>query len=77
MTVKMSLRGVPRGFGLKVGRTTPRTFPGRIRELVADHPTLSMVGEALLAARSTLFEQCQKLESAFDHWHARTAACGG
>ena len=60
--VEMSLRGVLRGFGLKVGRTTPRTFPGRIRELVADHPTLSMVGEALLAARSTLFEQCQKLE---------------
>jgi len=27
----MSLRGVLRGFGLKVGRTTPRTFPGRIR----------------------------------------------
>jgi transposase len=60
--VEMSLRGVLRGFGLKVGRTTPRTFPGRIRELVADHPTLSMVAEALLAARSTLFEQCQKLE---------------
>src|SRR5207244_3848384 len=60
--VEMSLRGVLRGFGLKVGRTTPRTFPGRIRELIADHPTLSMVAEALLAARSTLFEQCQKLE---------------
>src|SRR6266851_1018694 len=53
--VEMSLRGVLRGFGLKVGPTTPRTFPGRIRELVADHPTLSMVAEALLAARSTLF----------------------
>jgi transposase len=60
--VEMSLRGVLRGFGLKVGRTTPRTFPGRIRELVADHPTLLMVAEALLAARSTLFEQWQKLE---------------
>jgi transposase len=60
--VEMSLRGVLRGFGLKVGRTTPRTFPGRIRELVADHPTLLMVAEALLAARSTLFEQWQRLE---------------
>jgi transposase len=58
----MSLRGVLRGFGLKVGQTTPRTFPGRIRELVADHRRLSMVSEALLSARSTLFEQCQKLE---------------
>ena len=60
--VEMSLRGVLRGFGLKVGPTTPRTFPGRIRELVATHTTLSTVAEALLAARSTLFEQWQRLE---------------
>ena len=55
--VEMSLRGVLRGFGLKVGPTTPRNFPGRIRELVAGHTTLSTVAEALLAARNTLFEQ--------------------
>ena len=60
--VEMSLRGVLRGFGLKVGRTTPRTFAGRIRELVTGHVTLSTVAEALLSARGTLFEQCQKLE---------------
>ena len=58
----MSLRGVLRGFGLKVGPTTPRTFPNRIRELVAGHATLSTIAEALLAARGTLFEQWQKLE---------------
>ena len=52
--VEMSVRGVLRGFGLKVGPTTPRTFAGRIRELVAGHTTLSTVAEALLAARSTL-----------------------
>ena len=49
--IEMSLRGLLRGFGLKVGPTTPRTFPGRIRELVAGHPTLSTVAEALLAAK--------------------------
>src|SRR6516162_10071853 len=38
--VEMSLRGVLRGFGLKVGRTTPRSFAERIRELVDGHPTL-------------------------------------
>jgi transposase len=80
--VEMSLRGVLRGFGLKVGPTTPRTFPGRIRELVAGHATLSTVAEALLAARGALFEQWQKLEkrswrSAFDPWPARMSACGG
>ena len=60
--VEMSLRGVLHGFGLKVGPTTPRTFATRIRELVAGHPTLSTAAEALLAARSTLFEQWQQLE---------------
>jgi transposase len=60
--VEMSLRGVLRGFGLKVGATTPRTFAGRIRELVAGHATLSTVAEALLAARDTLFGQWQSLE---------------
>ena len=60
--VEMSLRGVLRGFGLKVGPTTPRTFPNRIRELVAGHATLLMISEALLAARGALFEQGQKLE---------------
>ena len=60
--VEMSLRGVLRGFGLKVGPTTPRTFASRVRELVAGHPTLSTIAEALLAARGTLFEQWQRLE---------------
>jgi transposase len=60
--VEMSLRGVLRGFGLKAGPTTPRTFPSRVRNLVAGHSTLSMVAEAMLAARETLFGEWQKLE---------------
>ncbi len=59
---EMSLRGVLRGFGLKVGPTTPRTYVSRIRELVTGHTTLSAVAEAMLAARGTLFEEWQKLE---------------
>jgi transposase len=62
LDVEMSLRGVLRGFGLKVGPTTTRTFPVRIRELVAGHPTLTAVAEALLAARETLGEQLRGLE---------------
>ena len=34
--VEMCVRGVLRGFGLKVGPTTPRTFAGRVRHLVAN-----------------------------------------
>ena len=39
LDVEMSLRGVLRGFGLKVGPTTPRGFAARIRELVEGHAT--------------------------------------
>src|ERR1700761_8944824 len=41
--IEMSLRGTLRGFGLKVGKTTPKTFESRVRTLVADHPTLMMI----------------------------------
>jgi transposase len=60
--VVMSLRGVLRGFGLKVGRTTPRSFAGRVRELVDGHPTLMAVAEALLAARDVFGSQLLGLE---------------
>ena len=56
LDVEMSLRGVLRGFGLKVGPTTARSFPIRVRELVEGHPTLTAVAGTLLAAR-----QCWKL----------------
>jgi transposase len=49
LDVELGLRGVLRGFGLKVGPTTARTFPARIRELVEGHPTLTAVAGALLA----------------------------
>src|SRR5918998_347074 len=60
--VEMSLRGVLRGFGLKVGPTTPRSFAARIRELVEGHPVLTAVAEALLAAREVLETPLRGLE---------------
>jgi hypothetical protein len=45
--VEMSLRGFLRGFGLKVGHTTPRTFEGRVCELVEGHSTPTTIAEAL------------------------------
>jgi transposase len=62
LDIEMSLRGVLRGFGLKVGPTTIRSFAGRIRELVEGHPTLTAVAEALLAAREMLGEQLRRLD---------------
>jgi transposase len=52
--VEMSLRGILRGFGLKVGPTTPRSFEHRINELVAGHATLQAVATALLAVHQVL-----------------------
>jgi transposase len=60
--VGLSLRGILRGFGLKVGPTTERSFAGRVRELVADHPTLTTVAEALLAARAAVGEQLRQMD---------------
>jgi transposase len=60
--IEMSLGGVLRGFGLKVGATTPRSFAGRVRELVAGHPTLPVIAEALLAAREVLARELSSLE---------------
>ncbi len=60
--VEMSLRGILRGFGLKIGRTTPRTFDCRVRELVEGHPTLMTIADALLAARSALHREYQGFE---------------
>jgi transposase len=59
--VEMSLRGILRGFGLKVGHTTARSFDGRIKELVDHHGCLSTIAQALLAARCVLLEQFQAL----------------
>src|SRR5229473_6506387 len=55
--VEMSLRGVLRGFGLKVGPTTPRTYVSRIRELVTGHTTLSAVAQALLSVQAVLLRE--------------------
>jgi transposase len=52
--VENSLRGILRGFGLKVGKTTERQFAGRIEELVANHPHLQAIAKALLAVRGVL-----------------------
>jgi transposase len=60
--VENSLRGILRGFGLKVGKTTERTFAGRIGELVAGHANLETVAQALLAVHAVLLREFKTLE---------------
>ena len=57
-----SLRGILRGFGLKVGKTTARSFAARITELVSGHPSLEIVAGALLAAHAVLVREFNILE---------------
>jgi transposase len=56
------LRGLLRGFGLKVGKTTPNRFAGRIMELVAGHPSLEVIAEALLAVHAVLLREFKGFE---------------
>jgi transposase len=60
--VEMSLRGILRGFGLKVGATTPRRFADRIRELVARHVTLEAIAAAMLSAHEVLLREFNGFE---------------
>jgi transposase len=62
LDVENSLRGILRGFGLKVGKTTRTSFAGRIEELVEDHPNLQEIGKALLRARAVLLAEFNGFE---------------
>jgi transposase len=73
--VENCLRGTLRGFGLKVGKTTARSFAARIQELVKDHPNLEAIGEALLSVRAVLlreFNAFEKRVRAMSRLDART-----
>jgi transposase len=60
--VENSLRGILRGFGLKVGKTTELGFAGRIEELVAGHPHLEMIANALLSVHAVLRREFKVFE---------------
>jgi hypothetical protein len=62
--IELSIRGILRSFGLKVGKVTDKTFEARIRKLVTGHAMLEQVAEAMLAARATLLVQFNKLHKA-------------
>ena len=60
--VENSLRGILRGFGLKVGKTTKRSFASRISELVVDQPALETIAAAMLAVHMALLREFNGLE---------------
>jgi transposase len=60
--IENSLRGILRGFGLKVGKTTKRGFAARINELVAGHPALETIATATLAVHAVLVREFNGFE---------------
>jgi transposase len=59
--VELSIRGILRGFGLKMGLVTRKSFDGRVRELCVGQAMLEQIGEAMLSARSVLQKEFNKL----------------
>lgn len=64
LDVEFSVRGILRGFGLKMGLVTRNGFEARVRELSAGQAMLEQVCAALLAARAGLQTEYAKLHKA-------------
>jgi transposase len=67
LDIESGIRGVLRGFGLKVGPISRGRFEARIGELVDGHAMLETVIGAMLAARAAL-------ETEFKHLHRELLA---
>src|SRR3954454_9346027 len=59
--VELSIRGILRGFGLKVGEVSKGRFAARIRELIAGHEMLEAVIGAMPQAREGLRAEFARL----------------
>src|SRR5512136_2427396 len=61
--IEMSLRGILRGFGLKVGPTTSQSFAARINHLVDGQTSLEAVAGALLSLHAVALREFKSLEN--------------
>ena len=61
LDVELSIRGILRGYGLKVGEVSRGRFEARIRELIEGHDMLGMVIGAMLQARAVLWNEFTRL----------------
>ena len=59
--IELGIRGLLRGFGLKVGQVSKGKYQARIRELALGHPMLEPVTAAMLQARASLRTEYAKL----------------
>src|SRR3712207_5293705 len=59
--VELSIRGILRGFGLKVGQVSKERFAARVQELIAGQEMLETVIGAMLTARAGLHSEFMRL----------------
>jgi transposase len=64
LDLELGIRGLLRGFGLKVGAVSKGRFATRIRELIAGQPMLERVIEPMLRARDALNAEFHALHRA-------------
>jgi transposase len=61
LDIELGIRGLLRGFGLKVGLVSKGRFVARIRELIAGQPMLEQVIEPMLRAHEALRKELHAL----------------
>src|SRR4051812_31113729 len=64
LDLELSIRGLLRGFGLKLGEVSEGRFAARVRELATGQPMLERVIEPMLRARDALRSEYQVLHRA-------------
>ncbi len=64
LDVELSIRGILRGFGLKMGEVSKGRFVARVCELIEGQPMLERVVEPMLRAREALRTEYQVLHRA-------------
>ncbi len=62
MNMELSLRGVLRNFGLKLGTVSKNRYEARVRELIAGNEMLEAAAEPILRARAALRGELAGLE---------------
>jgi len=62
MNIELSMRGVLRNFGLKIGKVAKGRYEGRVRELVDGNPMLEAAATSILTVRKELRKEIAGLE---------------
>lgn len=62
INLELSIRGVLRNFGLKVGKVSKGQYEARIRELAAGNPALELATTTTLRARAALKDQYAEMD---------------